>query len=584
MANHTKAVLELKNISLRLSDQEDAPYLLRDVSVMYPRGHFGAIVGPSGCGKSTLLKSIVGLYEPQDGIAEWNGFNLDDEDLHPTELGYVPQFSIFHENLTVRECVSNAVKLRTHARDRGDAREHIQKVLTDVGLEEIGDRKAKVLSGGQRRRLGLALELVSNPELLLCDEVTSGLDPKSEDDIVQLMRYLSEQDNRIVLSVTHSLRHLDLYDSVTVLYRGFLAYQGHPSFLLSYFGVQSAEDVYPALIQLQPEVWAGYWLENRHQYLGERSEGAEATAVAVEDVAGDATSTPVRKTHKKVPGFLAQFFVQFFRRWKLFFRDMSQVLLQTALVLIFPFLVVIFAFDGLPDIQNMIMDRDANVIEELMDKLKFTLQAFKVGSLVSNLAFLQVVLLTLMASNNSAREVAGERAIWEKEKLAGVSVLSYLASKAAYLFILVLIQAGWMAAFVKHVCDLPGAFADQALLLFLATTAMTTTCLAISSWARTAEQSSLISIYLVGFQVPLSGAILNMPDTLEMLTRPFIAAFWAWSGYVQTLQNTRFYDLVVQVAPTSLVGLEVSHWVLICHILVTLLLAFLGCSKGQWED
>ncbi|MEM9444679.1 MAG: ATP-binding cassette domain-containing protein [Verrucomicrobiota bacterium] len=576
-------MLLLNDISLKVSPQEDAPYLLREVTLNYPRGHFGAIVGPSGCGKSTLLKTIVGLFEPQEGKVFWEGVDLEEQDLHPTELGYVPQFSIFYENLTVEECVSNALKLRLHLHDRiGSTKEAVAKVLSDVGLEQIADRRAKVLSGGQRRRLGLALELVSRPDLLLCDEVTSGLDPKSEDEIVRLMRYLADQERRIVLSVTHSIRHLDLYDSITVLYAGFVAYQGHPNSLLSYFDVPSAEDIYPALYKAEPDLWKQHWLENGDSFRMETSGFSERESSKEKD-SQESIAKPVR-SKRRLPGLLSQCLVLFIRRWKLFFRDMSQVTLQAALVIIFPVLVVIFALDGLPDIKNMSMDIGTDMLSRLKEQIAFTLQSFKVGSLVSNLAFLQVVLLTLMGSNNSAREIASERAIWEKEKLAGVRAISYLTSKTIYLLFLVLIQAGWMALFVKHVCDLPGDFAHQAFLLFLATTAMTTTCLAISAWAKTAEQGSLIAIYLVGFQVPLSGAILDMPDYLELISRPFITAYWAWSGYIQTMQETRFYDLVIQIAPTNVLSLEAAQWVLISQILLSLLIAFIGCARGQWSD
>ncbi len=106
----------------------------------------------------------------------------------------------------------------------------------------------KVLSGGQRRRLGLALELVTDPALLLCDEVTSGLDPKSEREITQLLHDLARQsDGRIVISVTHSLANLSLYDSILVLHEGRVIYHGPPRALTHYFSIEKTEDVYPEL-------------------------------------------------------------------------------------------------------------------------------------------------------------------------------------------------------------------------------------------------------------------------------------------------------------------------------------------------
>src|SRR5439155_15713042 len=120
------------------------------------------------------------------------------------------------------------------------------------------------------------------------------------------------------------------------------------------------------------------------------------------------------------PGGLAQFSVLLARRWKIFLRDRSQLFLQIALMFGFPCLVVIFAFGGLPEIPNLSMSAQSNPVVQLAEKLNFLVESTHVGSLVSGLVMFQVILLTLMGSNNSAREIAGERLIFEKEKFAGV--------------------------------------------------------------------------------------------------------------------------------------------------------------------
>jgi ABC-type multidrug transport system ATPase subunit len=157
---------------------------------------------------------IAGLREPTAGHVLWEERDLAEEDMDPHEIGYVPQFSIAYELLTVHESIESALRLRIAGFSGEEREERIERVLKEVGLEQIADRRVQVLSGGQKRRLALALEMVSDPHLLLCDEVTSGLDPKAEDEIARLMHQLSRRENRIVLSVTHSLRHLALYDSV----------------------------------------------------------------------------------------------------------------------------------------------------------------------------------------------------------------------------------------------------------------------------------------------------------------------------------------------------------------------------------
>ena len=238
-------MLELKDVSLQAGSAPDLVHLLAEVGARFPRNHFAAILGPSGCGKSTLLKTIAGLREPASGKIEWDGIDLAEEDMDPHEIGYAPQFSIAYDLLTVWENVEAALRLRVCGLDADAAEAALEKILSDVGLDDIADRRVALLSGGQKRRLALALEMVSSPHLLLCDEATSGLDPKAEDEIVKLMHRLSRTGDRIVLSVTHSLRHLALYDSVLVLCEGHVAYHGAADTLFHYFGVEQPEDLFP---------------------------------------------------------------------------------------------------------------------------------------------------------------------------------------------------------------------------------------------------------------------------------------------------------------------------------------------------
>ena len=260
-------VLELKDVSLSIQTGEEEQFLLSQVSVHLPHGHFAAIIGPSGCGKSTLLKVVAGIKEHGSGEIHWKGRDvMTDGDLDPHEIGYVPQFSIAHELLTVEECIESTLRLRVAGQSGEEIDARIERVLTDVGLNEIADRRVSLLSGGQKRRLAMAMEMVSSPSLLLCDEVTSGLDPKSEDEIVHLMHDLSRTDKRIVLSVTHSLQHVALYDSVIVLYQGHLVYHATPKLLAHYFGITNPADLYPRLAQRSAGDWHRSWEKYRTSY------------------------------------------------------------------------------------------------------------------------------------------------------------------------------------------------------------------------------------------------------------------------------------------------------------------------------
>ncbi|MDE1171152.1 MAG: ABC transporter ATP-binding protein [Verrucomicrobium sp.] len=253
-------MLELRNISVEIEGADGPRKLLTDVAAAFSPGAFHAVIGPSGCGKSTLIKAIAGLLELSEGSIFWQGRDLEKEDdFSVGELAYVPQFSIAHEPLTVAESLGYAIRLRVAGLADAARRERVRQVLEEVGLLDFAARPVKVLSGGQRRRLALALELLSHPALLLCDEATSGLDPRSEDEIVRLLSALARQGSRTVLSVTHSLRQIGCYDGVTVLYQGRLAFHGHPSHLAGYFGISDPEEVYDRLAESSPAFWAEQW-------------------------------------------------------------------------------------------------------------------------------------------------------------------------------------------------------------------------------------------------------------------------------------------------------------------------------------
>ena len=593
-------MLELKDVSFTIrKDGEEVP-LLDSVSICVPTGHFMAIVGPSGCGKTTLLKTIAGLNPESAGALLWNERNLsEDGDFAPSEIGYVPQFSIAYDQLTVDESVEAATRLRVRTRDTLELDQRIDRVLEETGLSPIGDRQVKVLSGGQKRRLGLAMELVSDPKLLLCDEVTSGLDPRSEREIVHLLHDLSRKDGRIVLAVTHSLAHLELYDSILVLHEGRVAFHGPPERLTHYFSVHDTEAVYPRLATQSSERWHSSWQKhqpsyqkmldhNRAKLLESGKLHVPAPAVVAPGESEPGASQPAPATAPgqpeslRLPGFFSQFTTLLARRWRIFFRDRGQVFLQLAILLCFPILVTLFSDKASGNIRRFSDTRQADVFAEIQEQQSVRADQAKVGAAVSGIVMFQVVLLSLMGSNNSAREIAGERPIYEKEKFGGLRPSAYLASKVAFLSFLVITQSLWMALFVNFFGTFRGDFIQHAGFLLLVNAAMTFICLAISALMRTAEQASLLSIYLVGFQLPLSGAVLALPENIEAFTRPFISAYWAWSGSVEALQ-TQVHDAVKSVIDTGLSAQNACLYALAAHIAVALLAAWSGVSRPQWD-
>ena len=566
-------MLILKNICFNIRKDEEKIDLIKDNNLKIGKGSFVAVVGPSGCGKTTLLKIIAGINEQSSGKITWNERDLAEQDFSPIELGYVPQFSIAYDELTVQESINIAINIRVKTKDKIHAQNIYNRIVNHTGLDKLSDRRVKVLSGGQKRRLSLALELVTNPRVLLCDEVTSGLDPKSENEIVSLMHSLSKDSDRTIINVTHSLNNLDLYDSVIVLYDGFTVYHGPPSNLNHYFSVSSAEEIYPTLTKRENIEWHESWKKHSSKY-EDPLLSRQTNSIEIHNQEQLLSQASAAK----------QFHALTSRKWKIFLRDRTQIVLHLGMLFLFPILVVLFGLDGIDQPKTIPNQDNSDVIEQLNHQVSVSKSHMKIGSLISGLVMFQVILLTLMASNNSSREIAGEREILEKEKFSGLRISSYLLSKIGFLLILVLLQSVWMGIFVQiFVPSLPGNIITKLIVLFLVNASMTSICLGISGMMRNPEQSSLLSIYLVGFQLPLSGAILALPNWISQITQPFISAYWAWSGSLDSMKGEYFGQSIDAVTQdTSLQSINICVVWLVIHIVVGLFFSYIGAKRPQW--
>ena len=283
--------------------------------------------------------------------------------------------------------------------------------------------------------------------------------------------------------------------------------------------------LYDVLNGAENEYWAGRWQRYKDVVL-EDDYGVERQEIP----------------EAKMPSSIAQFFILLSRRLLLFFRDKGYLGLTLAITFGFPLLVVIFALKGLPDIERVAIDANDNLLTSLQENIRYREEAYKIASLITGLIMFQVILLSLMGANNGGREIAEERVLYEKERLGGLSPYAYATSKIFFTCLIASFQGLWMALFVKLICGFPGLISVQAGILALACVSMTIVCLGFSASLSSPEKASTLSIYLVGFQLPLSGVVLALPDYLTWICRPFINAFWGWSGYLKTMQNTYFYD------------------------------------------
>ena len=220
---------------------------LDNLSFAIEPGEFVAIVGGSGAGKSTLMQALLGIEAPTSGGVYINGANLrQNYDLYRSRIGYVPQDDIIHTNLTVEAVLSYAARLRLPTDTN-------IKWAVDRTLEQIDmthRRKATIanLSGGQRKRVSIGVELIADPKLFFLDEPTSGLDPGLDRQMMQLLRSLAHKDRRTIVLVTHAVLNIELCDRIIFLGRdGKLCYFGSPNEIFAHFEVENFSDIYVKL-------------------------------------------------------------------------------------------------------------------------------------------------------------------------------------------------------------------------------------------------------------------------------------------------------------------------------------------------
>ncbi len=555
-------MLACRNLTVRPRSGADA--LVHDANARFGAGGLHALIGPSGCGKTTLLKGILDIL-PSEGEILLHGRPLVSRDALLREVAFAPQFSIAHGKLTVSESVACALRLYQVV-DDAQVEIRIGELLKLVGLAERGGTLVEKLSGGQLRRLGLALELTTDPTCLLCDEVTSGLDPRSEDHILAVLRALVAERGKTVVCVIHNLAKLSQFDTVTVIFEGAVVFQGTLPAMLAHFSIVDALELYDRLSVRSRDYWQERWAESERLLMQ-----AEAEEIL-----------PPPPEERIRPTAISQLATLLKRRLRLMLRDRGYVALTLAITFGFPCLVVIFALGGLPQMKGLALDQAGGFLETLQARASYRQSAAETATLVSGLIIFQVILLCLMGSNNGAREIAAERGLYEKERMSGLRASAYAWSKLIFVALLGAGQGAWMTVFVKLLCQFPGEWGPQLAVLSTVGASMSVVCLGLSAVLQSPDKASLLSIYLVGFQLPLSGVVLALPPALVWTVRPFIATYWGWAGYLMAMTESRFYDAVVMLDKGWLSPSAGAVAVLGAHLAVGAALLFWGCQKKRW--
>jgi ABC transport system ATP-binding/permease protein len=443
-------------IAIGLTRQgEDGPILNRAGFVAEP-GQFIGILGPSGAGKTTLLDALSGLRPAETGRVRF-----DQTDLYKnlgqlrSLFGYVPQDDIVHSDLTVREALTFAARLRLPAgTPRGEIVKLVDHTIDSLGLADRVNLKISRLSGGQRKRVSVGVELLSRPPLLFLDEPTSGLDPLAEFKLMELLRRLADTGCTVICT-THVMENVYLMDQIAVVSNGRVVFQGPPDEARSKFGVTRLSSLFDALQSIDAKNLPSF----EPTLPGEPEHDAPPPAALTKS--RRAFSLPI----------LLQ------RQLTIFKADIKNPLILLAQPIIVGALVAWAASD--PQLQQ----------------------------------FFAYIATLWFGCSNSAQEIVKELPIYRRERLVGLSRWSYLTSKFIWMAGLTAIQALLLYAtiatgrFAVH-----GAFHWQIIGLLLLAFAATGIGLTMSAFSRSPMQAVMLVPLLLIPQILFSGFTVQAKD------------------------------------------------------------------------
>ena len=475
--------------------------ILHPTSLEVRAGEFLCILGGSGYGKSTLLTVLAGEQAPSTGQVTVGG---DAVATRRAEIGYVPQDEVVHHDLDVREALTYAARLRLPSdASASEIDGAVERVADELGLHDQLGVRVGLLSGGERKRVGVAAELVNRPGILFLDEPTSGLDPQLERRTMDLLRQLAD-NGRAVVAITHATASLDRCDKLAVLSRGgHVAFVGSPEEALEHFGVERFEEIYAAADEMPV---------------------APATVDRPAPHAPSAAK-PAAPRARAGGGTWAQLRVLVGRYAKLLWRDRRNVAILAAQIPVLGVAIALVFHAGVLDRPSFDL-RDPDVLPRLTS-----------GELIAGpmLLFMLVTAALWFGATASVREIVRERRVLDRETAIGVRVRAYLMSKLVVLFAITAVQTLGVFAIVVSLRPLDvGAesYVVVAALLVLTSWAGVAMGLCISALAtRESQATSVMPLVLIP-QLLLGGAvqpIAQLGDVMEALS-VLVFARWAFAG------------------------------------------------------
>jgi ABC transport system ATP-binding/permease protein len=481
--------LDAERVAMQVGEKQ----ILAETTLSIEPGQLVAFIGESGSGKTTLLKALAGVTTPSGGSVTVNGEPVSSR---LTDIGYLPQDEIVHPDLSVRESLEYSARLRLPTDTGEDEIEAaVLRALEELGLEAHADTRIGSLSGGQRKRVGVATELLSRPSLLFLDEPTTGLDPGLESKMMSLLRELSD-NSRAVTVVTHATKSLGLCNKLVVMGAGgILCFQGSPDEALEFFGVTNYDDIYPSLASRDSREWQQRFI-------------AQGRAMPVR--APD-EGPPERERRRTRGRTFHQTRILTGRYLRLFLRDRRNVFILLGQIPILGLAVAALFKSGV-----------------------FERPPIDAGQAVK-LTFLLLVTTVWIGAIDSAREIIKEKGVFVRENAVGVSLTAYLLSKAIVLFTLAAIQAVVLTGIVLLFQPLhqpPDVYVAVIVIVVLTACAAVSMGLFISAAVRNQDQATSFIPLLLIPQLFFGGSIVataEMSAPMREATKVVVTQ-WSYAG------------------------------------------------------
>ena len=530
-----------RDINFRFPNSDNG---MHDLSFTLRNGEFLAIMGGSGTGKSTLLSILNGTIVPQQGSITINGHSITEPEAKNL-IGFVPQDDLLIEELTVYQNLWFTAKLCFEGMADEEIDKRVMKTLKDLGLDAAKDLKVgsainKYISGGQRKRLNIALELIREPAVLFLDEPTSGLSSSDTEKVVYLLKELTYKGKLIVVNIHQPSSDVyKLFDRLWLLDKGgYPVFDGNPIDAISYFKeaadyADAETSACPTCGNVNPEIVLNIIDEKALSNTGELSDERKMTPQAWHELylknrkeLPEPEVSSVPPSDQKKPNALKQFLIFLHRNFKTKITNVQYLcitLLEAPLLAIICALLTRFA----PPEGYSVMNNK---------------------NLVSYF-FMAVIVATFTGMSGSAEEIIKDRALLKREKFLSLSYGSYISSKIVYMAVVSLIQTLLFILAGNFIMGIQGLFGTWWLILFVTALLANLTGLLLSQCL-----SSVVAIYisipiLLIPQILLCGLVVSFSDLTPRSTTgnvpligDLIPSRWAYEALAVTSFSDNPYE------------------------------------------